>query len=79
MLRKKGQHTKGQIQRFHRAVVSKHKRLEINLYAHLKETDCNYFYTHTWEVLSRWGRFDLTAVLVKRPGEVSADYKIDVS
>jgi hypothetical protein len=78
MLRKEDQHTKG-YKDFHRAVVSKHTRLEISLDTHPKGTDCNYFYTHTQEVTSRWGRFDLTTVLVKRPGEVSADYKIDVS
>lgn len=60
-------------------MVSEHARLEINLDTHLKGIDCNYFYTHTQEVMSRWGRFNLTAVLVKRPGEVSSDYKIDVS
>lgn len=60
-------------------MASKHARLEINLDAHLKGTDCNYLYAHTREVMSRCGRSDLTAVLVKRPGDVSADCKIDVT
>lgn len=60
-------------------MVSTHARLEINIDAHLKGTDCNYFYAHTRELMTRCGRSDLTAVLVRRPGDVSADYKIDVS
>lgn len=61
---------------FHRAVVSKHARLEITLDAHLKGTDCNYFHVHTREATSRCRRSDLTAVNGKRPGDVSVTIRL---